>query len=52
VTGFELQYLDARLAWVGAWPGSASDPLLPRAVQVRLALASGEKIVRVFALQP
>jgi general secretion pathway protein J len=52
VTRFELRYLDAGLGWVGAWPVAASDPLLPRAVQVRITLASGEEIVRVFALQP
>ena len=52
VTKFELQHLDARLAWVRVWPAAASDPLLPRAVQVRMALTSGEEIVRVFALQP
>ena len=52
VTRFELQYLDARLSWVRVWPAAASDPLLPRAVRVRVALASGEEIVRVFAVQP
>lgn len=50
VTAFELQYLDANLAWVDAWPGSAADPPLPQAVRLRLVLASGEEIVRVFAL--
>ena len=52
VTRFELWYLDARAAWVTAWPAAASDPLLPRAVQVRIALAPGEEITRVFAVQP
>jgi len=50
VTGFELQYLDARLSWVTSWPVVASDQLLPRAVRVRIVLSSGEEIVRVFAL--
>lgn len=50
VTAFELQYLDANLAWVDAWPGSAADPPIPRAVRLRIVLASGEEIVRVFAL--
>lgn len=51
VTKFELQYLNANVAWVTAWPAAALDPPLPRAVQVRIVLASGEEIVRVFALQ-
>lgn len=51
VTAFELQYLDANLAWVDAWPGSAADPPIPRAVRLRLALVSGEEVVRVFGLR-
>lgn len=50
VTAFEFQYLDARLAWVDTWPSSAADAPIPRAVRVRVVLASGEEIVRVFAL--
>jgi general secretion pathway protein J len=50
VTAFELQYLDANLAWVDAWPGSAADPPIPWAVRLRIVLASGEEIMRVFAL--
>jgi general secretion pathway protein J len=50
VARFELQYLDPRLDWVMSWP-AASGPHLPRAVRVRIVLASGEEIVRVFALQ-
>jgi general secretion pathway protein J len=52
VRELELRYLDSRLAWVAAWPAAPSDPLLPRAVRLRMTLASGEEIVRVFALQP
>lgn len=48
---FELQYLDINLAWVDAWPGSAKDPPLPLAVRLRLALVSGEEVVRVFGLK-
>lgn len=51
VQQFELQYLDARLSWVGSWPQVANDPALPRAVRVRILLRSGEELVRVFALQ-
>jgi len=29
----------------------ARDPPLPRAVRLRIALASGEELVRIFALQ-
>jgi general secretion pathway protein J len=51
VERFELRYLDAALAWVDAWPANERDPPLPRAVRLRLALASGEELVRVFALR-
>jgi general secretion pathway protein J len=51
VAQFELQYLDAGLAWVDAWPRSERDPPLPQAVRVRIVLDSGEDLVRVFALQ-
>ena len=50
VTKFEFQYLNADLAWVGTWPTSPRDAAIPRAVRLRIALASGEEIVRVFAL--
>ncbi len=52
IATFELNYLNDRLAWVNAWPMSGTDPAIPRAMQVRLVLATGEAIVRVFALQP
>ena len=48
VTAFELQYLNANLAWVDAWPGSSGDPPIPQAVRLRLALVSGEEVERVF----
>ena len=50
VAQFELQYLDSELVWVGAWPRTQRDPPLPRAVRLRIVLASGEELVRVFAL--
>jgi general secretion pathway protein J len=50
VTTFELQYLNADLAWVNAWPIAVLDPPIPQGVQLRIVLASGEEIVRVFAL--
>jgi general secretion pathway protein J len=48
---FELQYLDGALAWIDAWPRSERDAPLPQALRVRLVLASGEELVRVFALK-
>lgn len=51
VARFELQYLDAALVWVDAWPRSQRDPPLPQALRVRIVLDSGEDLVRVFALQ-
>jgi len=51
VAQFELQYLDSELAWVDAWPRSERDPPLPQAVRLRVVLASGEELVRVFALK-
>lgn len=51
VQAFDLQYLDRADAWVDAWPASPSDSPLPRAVRLRVVLASSEEIVRIFALQ-
>jgi general secretion pathway protein J len=51
LTKFELQYLDTQLAWRDAWPAVAGDPPLPHALRVRLVLASGEELVRVFAFR-
>jgi general secretion pathway protein J len=51
VTRFELHYWDGAQAWVDAWPRAERDPPLPRAVRLRIVLASGEELVRVFALQ-
>lgn len=50
VAKFEFQYFNADLAWVGAWPASPRDAAIPRAVRLRIVLASGEEIVRVIAL--
>lgn len=50
VTKFEFQYLNADHAWVDAWPTSPGDAAIPRAVRLHIVLASGEDIVRVFAL--
>jgi len=50
VAKFDLEYLDADLAWIGAWPARPHDVAIPRAVRLRVVLASGEELVRVFAL--
>jgi general secretion pathway protein J len=50
VSVFEMQYLNSNLVWVDAWPGSATDPPIPRAVRLRIVLVSGEELVRTFAL--
>jgi len=50
VTVFEIQYLNGERAWVDFWPAAATDTAIPRAVKLRIQLASGESIVRVFAL--
>lgn len=51
VKTFELQYLSPALAWVDTWPMSPTDLPIPRAVRLRIVLASDEEIVRVFVLQ-
>lgn len=52
VSVFELQYLDARRSWVTSWPAANASAALPRALRLRLVLATGEDISRVFLLQP
>lgn len=51
VVEFDVHYLNAELAWVATWPASPRDAALPRAVQLRVVLASGEALLRVFALR-
>jgi general secretion pathway protein J len=51
VTTLDLHYLNADLAWVTTWPASPLDSPIPKAVQLRIVLVSGEEIVRVFALR-
>lgn len=50
VVRLDLQYLDARQTWFSSWPADGGTAVLPRAVRLQLLLASGETIVRVFAL--
>lgn len=57
VTKLELRYLNPNLVWVDVWPEvGVGSPLstsssLPRAVRVRISLASGEEIERIFSLK-
>lgn len=51
VSRFDLQYLNADLAWVSTWPASPRDSAIPGAVKLSVVLVSGEEIVRVFALR-
>jgi general secretion pathway protein J len=51
VAAFELQYLAGDLTWVDAWPRTERDPPLPQAVRLRMVLASGEELMRVFSLK-
>ena len=51
VKTFELHYLNSNLVWVDTWPTSPADPPIPRAVRLRVVLASSEEIVRIFVLR-
>lgn len=51
VREFELEYLGSGRAWASAWPTSPADGPLPLAVRLRIVLASGEEVVRVFAIR-
>ncbi len=51
VTRLDLHYLDANRAWTDAWPVSRPEASIPLAVRMRIVLASGEEIVRIFALK-
>lgn len=54
VTTLELHYLNADRLWMSIWPDMlAGSPIaaissIPQAVRVRIMLASGEKIERIF----
>lgn len=50
VKKFELKYLNASFVWVDAWPVMPLDGQIPRAIKLRITLASGEEIMRIFAL--
>ncbi|MBI2319600.1 MAG: type II secretion system protein GspJ [Betaproteobacteria bacterium] len=50
VTALELHYLSPELIWVDVWPVGGANLALPRAVRLRVVLASGEEFERLFAL--
>jgi general secretion pathway protein J len=53
VNSLRLRYLDAGQHWVGSWPApnaSATDPRLPRAVEIRLDTADYGEITCVVEL--
>jgi general secretion pathway protein J len=50
VARFQIDYFSASAGWLDSWPAALSDAPLPRAVRLRLALITGEEIVRIFEL--
>ncbi len=48
---FRLRHLDNYGNWLDQWPPGGQPGALPMALEVTVTLASGEKIIRVFALQ-
>jgi general secretion pathway protein J len=51
VREFKWRYLDINGNWLTDWPQTNNTGLLPQAAEVSLTLISGDKIIRVFALQ-
>ncbi|WP_059417566.1 type II secretion system minor pseudopilin GspJ [Sulfuricella sp. T08] len=49
VSSFVVRYLDDKGVWQAKWPVIGQNDVLPRAVEVRLGLVSGEQVTRVFA---
>lgn len=50
VSSFELRYMDRKGTWQSSWPVIGQNDALPRALEVRIALESGERVSRIFAL--
>jgi general secretion pathway protein J len=50
VEKFEIEYLNADSVWVEVWPVTRLDPPIPRAVRLRVVLATSEELLRIFAL--
>lgn len=51
VREFKCRYLDASGNWLTQWPSADRTEGLPQAVEVSLAMSSGDKLTRIFALQ-
>ena len=51
VAGVRWQALDGQGRWLDAWPSAQAQEVLPRAIAVRITLASGEELVRIVALR-
>ncbi len=51
VNGLDIAYMGDDAAWIDTWPKAEGSRALPRAVRVTITLATGEQIMRVFALQ-
>lgn len=51
VARFEIDCMDEGRRWMRRWPLADDAAALPRAVRLRVVLASGEEIVRVYALR-
>lgn len=50
VDSASIDYMGVELVWMDSWPRQTFDTAIPRAVRLRLVLASGESIVRIIAL--
>ena len=50
VSSFVMRYMDQKGVWQPRWPVIGQSDEIPRAVEVRIGLQSGEQVVRVFAL--
>lgn len=51
VAGLELRALGQDGTWSSAWPAGQQANTLPRALEARIKLASGERITRLFPLR-
>jgi general secretion pathway protein J len=51
VSDLQLEALDFDGRWAPAWPGTRDASALPRAVTMRIVLAGGDTITRIFQLR-
>lgn len=50
VNSITFEYMNASLQWVSAWPMTADDADIPRAVRFQLEMLDGDVLTRVFSL--